>query len=48
MQPEVGRPAVTDDNFLIQSITDIALASSVADNRRRSEIIRTIKTFDDL
>lgn len=48
MQPKVGRPTVTDDNILIQSITDIALAGSAADDRRRSEIIRTIKTLDDL
>ena len=48
MQPEVGRPPVTDDNILIQSITDIALAGSAADDRRRSEIIRTIKSLDDL
>ena len=35
MQPKVGRPPVTDDNILIQSITDIALAGSAADDRRR-------------
>ena len=30
MQPKVGRPPVTDDNILVQSITDIALAGSAA------------------
>ena len=46
MQPKVGRQPVTDDN--IQSITDIALAGSAADDRKRSEIIRTVKSLDDL
>lgn len=43
-----GRPSKTDDAPLIDAITEIALGGSAADDRRRSELIRTVRTLDDL
>ena len=43
-----GRPEIYDQDDLIKTITDIALKGSATDDRRRTEIIRTVKTLDDL
>ena len=43
-----GRPKAVDDDALISAITTIAIAGSSADERRRTEIINTSKTLDDL
>lgn len=47
-EPTAGRPKKIDDDALISAITDIAIAGSAADERRRTEIINTCKTLDDL
>ena len=44
----MGRPQKHDETELIKTITDIAIAGSAADPRRRSEVINTCKTLDDL
>ena len=46
--PVAGRPKSIDDKALISAITDIAIAGSAADDRRRTEIINTCKTLNDL
>ena len=46
--PVIGRPMSVDDSALISAITKIALAGSAADDRRRTEMINTCKTLDDL
>ena len=45
---KVGKPLKYDENSLIKAITDIAIRGSGADERRRSEVIRSVKTLDDL
>ena len=37
-----------NDDSLIKAITEIAISGSGADERRRSEVIRSVKTLDDL
>ncbi|XP_041371065.1 uncharacterized protein LOC121384651 [Gigantopelta aegis] len=45
----IGRPPIVEDeNLLHKVIVDIAIGGSAADDRRRSEVIRTVKTLDDL
>ena len=44
-----GRPRIeTDQPQLFSTILDIVQASSSADEKRRSETIRSVKTLDDL
>ena len=44
-----GRPRIeTEQPQLLSSIIDIVQASSSADDRRRTEMIRSVKTLDDL
>lgn len=44
-----GRPSkIEDENLLHKAIVNIAIGGSAADERRRSEVIRTVKTLDDL
>lgn len=43
-----GRPSVEDDQpALLKTIVDIAIFGSAADERRRNESIRSIKTLDE-
>ncbi|ESN94336.1 hypothetical protein HELRODRAFT_164161 [Helobdella robusta] len=45
----LGRPSIeTDQSDLLKSIIDIVTASGAADDRRRTELIRSCKTLDDL
>ena len=37
-----------DDDVLIKTITQLALAGSSADSHRRTEVINTCKTLNDL
>ena len=49
VKDNVGRPRVeTQYPDLLQTIIDIAIFGSGADERRRTELIRTCKTLDDL
>ena len=42
-------PTTTDgEDILLKTIVDIAIGGSAADERRRSEVIRTVRTLDDL
>ena len=43
-----GQPPKGDNSALIETIAQIAITGSAADVRRRSEVIRTVKTLDDL
>ena len=43
-----GRPPSNDENLLIDAISRIAMHGSAAHEKRRSEVIRTIKTLDQL
>ena len=44
-----GRPRIEEDQpQLLSTIVDIVQASSSADERRRSERIKSVKTLDDL
>ncbi|XP_065639521.1 uncharacterized protein LOC136072280 [Hydra vulgaris] len=43
-----GRPLACDQGSLIKTIVDIALKGSASNDRRRTEIVRTVKTLDDL
>ena len=43
-----GRPTNNDDNLLIDAITRLAMYGSAAHEKRRSELIRTVKTLDQL
>lgn len=46
---ERGRPRIVEDtDALMKTICDIAIGGSGADERRRSEVIRSLKTLDDL
>ena len=46
---EPGRPCIVEDtDTLLQTICDIAIKGSAADERRRSPVIRSTKTLDDL
>ena len=44
----MGWPRKHDETELIKTVTDIAIAGSATDSRRRSEVINTFKTQDDL
>jgi len=49
MRKSRGRPSVDDDQpDLLKAIVDIATYGSAADDRRRTESIRAIKTLDEL
>ena len=43
-----GAPTKVDNSALIETICRIAISGSAADDRRRSEVIRTVKSLDDL
>ena len=48
-RPPPGRPPIeTDQPQLLSTILDIVEASSSTDERRRSGMIRSLKTLDDL
>ena len=42
------RPKCHDEDVLVKIITYITIAGSAADSRRRTEVINTCKTLDDL
>ncbi|KAG5860711.1 hypothetical protein JTB14_029385, partial [Gonioctena quinquepunctata] len=49
LRDSVGRPSLENDQpSLLKTIADIALFGSAADDRRRTESIRSIKTLDEL
>ena len=43
-----GRPKKIDNDERLAAIARIAISGSAADNRRRSDVIRTVKTLDEL
>ncbi len=46
---KIGRPTVEENQPLLhQTILDIAMHGSGADERRRSEVVRSVRTLDDL
>ena len=45
---EPGRHPTIDNDSLIETIVRIAIGGSAADERRRTEVIRTVKTLDQL
>ena len=45
---ELGRPGKCDKPELIKAISRLALSGSAAHERRRNEVIRTVKTLDQL
>ena len=46
---KVGRPRIEEDQpNLLETILDLVQASSATDDRRRSEIMRTVTTLSDL
>ena len=46
---KVGRPRLEEDQpNLLETILDLVQASSATDDKRRSEIIRTVTTLADL
>ena len=49
MRETIGRPPIeTDQPGLLEAICDIVQGSSAADDKRRSEILRTTRTLSDL
>ena len=48
VSPVIGRPKTIDNDVLIKTITKLALVGSSADPRRRTEVINTCKTLNDL
>ncbi|KAG5878925.1 hypothetical protein JTB14_034434 [Gonioctena quinquepunctata] len=49
LRDSVGRPSLENDQpSLLKTIADIALFGSAADDRRRTESIRSVKTLDEL
>ena len=44
----LGRPHKHDEQELIKTITKIAISGSSADPRRRTDVINSVKTLDDL
>lgn len=47
-QREPGRPRHPQEEDIIKAITELAIHGSFADERRRTEIIRSCRTLDDL
>lgn len=47
-RPRKPNSAGTTENELLKTITELAISGSASDYRRRTEIIRTVKTLDDL
>ena len=45
---DVGRPRIENEELLLKTIIDIASIGGAADERRRSEMIKTCKTLDQL
>ena len=48
VSPVIGRPETTDDDVLIKTITQLGLVGSLADPHRRTKVISTCKTLNDL
>lgn len=49
IREDAGRPRVeADQPLLLKTIIDIAVHGSAADDRRRSDVLRSIKTLDEL
>ena len=48
VSPVISRPKMIDNDVLIKTITQLALAGSSADPRCRTEVINTCKTLNDL
>ena len=48
VSPVIGRPKTIDDDVLIKTITQLALVKNSADPHRRTEVINTCKTLNDL
>ena len=48
VSPVIGRPKTIDDDVLIKIITQLALVESSADPHRRTQVINTCKTLNDL
>ena len=49
MRDSVGHPPIDEDQpLLLKVISDIAIFGSAADDKRRTETIRSIKTLDQL
>ena len=48
VSPVIGRPKTIDDDVLIKIITQLALVESSADSHRRTQVINTCKTLNDL
>ena len=44
----IGRPTYADNESLLHAIKEIALMSCGTDDRRRSELIRSVRTLDEL
>ena len=45
---KIGRPVYSKNDGLLEAIKEVALGGCGADDRRRSEIIRSVRTLDDL
>ena len=45
---KVGQPSKYDEDLLISVISKIAISGSAAHEKRRNEVIRTVKSLDDL
>lgn len=48
IQNDPGRPRVEKDGMILEAIVDLVLLKSAADAKRRTEMIRTYRTLDDL
>ena len=48
VSPVIGKPKTIDNDVLIKTITQLALVGSSADPRRRTKVINTYKTVNDL
>ena len=45
---KIGRPIYPQNDYLLNTIQEIAVLGCGADDRRRNEIIRSVRTLDDL
>ena len=48
VSPVIGRSKTIDDDVLIKTVTQLALVGSSANPRRRTKVINTCKTLNDL
>ena len=44
----IGRPLKVDNNILFDAISRIAISGSASHEKRRADVIRTVKTLDEL